>query len=122
MAGRVFRLNASWIVGMIEAFRAIVDGDEPAPARLIAPFDNVVTAQADRRRIIDDEVYAQLVTPNGLMPGLGLVDGRVVARWAADDTGAVRVETLASVTAADTRALDDEAQRLTEFNRAHPTS
>ena len=100
----------------------IVDGDEPAPARLLAPFDHVVTAQADRRRIIDDDVYAKLSTPNGLMPGLGLVDGRVVARWSADDTGAVYVEPLAPVDAAGTRALQEEAQRLTEFHREHPAT
>lgn len=55
----------------------VVDGDTAAPVRLLAPFDNVVVAQADRRRIVDAEVFPHLI--NGQSPGFVLVDGRVGA-------------------------------------------
>ncbi len=97
----------------------IVGADEPAPPTLIAPFDNVVVAQADRRRIVDDEVYAKLSTPNGRFPGLGLVDGRVEATWAVDATGAVSIDYLMWVPASRKRELAAEADRLTEFHRSH---
>ncbi len=98
----------------------IVGGGEPAPAVLVAPFDNVVTAQANRRRIVDDDVYARVVSPNGVLPGLGLVDGRVAATWSTDAGGVVDFEALTLLSTADTRALAAEAERLTELHRAHP--
>jgi hypothetical protein len=97
----------------------IIDGDTPAPVRLLAPFDNAVVAQADRRRIVDAEVFPYLVTANGQSPGFVLVDGRVVGTWKPpalttrkDD---VEVEYLAHVSARNRRLVTAEVDRLNAF-------
>ncbi|MCX6471358.1 MAG: winged helix DNA-binding domain-containing protein [Corynebacteriales bacterium] len=95
----------------------IAAADEPAPARLLAPFDNVVVAQADRRRVIDEDVYKAMATPNGRLPGFAMVDGRVVGSWRVDAAGAVSVEYLRDVPASRRRALDAEVDAVSEFVR-----
>ncbi|WP_245557044.1 winged helix DNA-binding domain-containing protein [Jongsikchunia kroppenstedtii] len=94
---------------------SLADGDEPAPPRLLAPFDNLVVAQADRDRVMDDEVYRALQTPNGLSPGFLLVDGRVVGSWKPQrDKGSLTVETdyLLPSSVANKKAVDGEIERL----------
>ncbi|MGU3291361.1 winged helix DNA-binding domain-containing protein [Williamsia sp. M5A3_1d] len=95
----------------------IASADEPAPARLLAPFDNVVVAQADRRRVIDEGVYKAMATPNGRMPGFAMVDGRVVGSWRIDASGIVSVEYLTDVPASRRKALDAEAEAVSQFAR-----
>ncbi|MCC2312953.1 winged helix DNA-binding domain-containing protein [Cellulomonas xiejunii] len=58
------------------------DGDVPAPVRLLADYDNLWLAHAQRTRVIDDEHRLRLRTPNGRLPAAVLVDGRVRATWA----------------------------------------
>ena len=99
----------------------IVDGDAPAPVRLLAPFDNVVVAQADRRRIVDQEVFPHLVTANGQSPGFVLVDGRVVGAWKPPGITSrtdVELEYLAPVTTRDRRLVAEELDRLNAFSKA----
>lgn len=94
---------------------SLADGDEPAPARLLAPFDNIVVAQADRVRVMDEEVYQALRTPNGLSPGFVLVEGRVVGSWKpVRDKGVLRVDTdyLLPVSNESRAAVDAEKDRL----------
>jgi len=93
-------------------------GDEPAPARLLAPFDNVVQAQADRARVIDDDVFKALQTPNGLSPGYLMVDGRVVGSWKpVRDKTSFTIETayLRDVSRAAQAAVAAEVERLIEL-------
>ncbi|GED96272.1 winged helix DNA-binding domain-containing protein [Gordonia crocea] len=94
----------------------IADGDEPAPARLIAPFDHILVAQApgDRIRVADPEQFARTVTPNGRSPGFVLVDGRLAGTWKSDGT-AVAVELFADVSPAQRRDVDEQAQMLSAF-------
>lgn len=90
-------------------------GGEPAPARLVAPFDHVVVAHADRRRVIDEELFRRTQVPNGISPGFVLVDGRVAATWKRTGTAAgedVAVDYLVSVPASRRRAVETEVQRL----------
>lgn len=63
------------------------DGDTPAPPRLMAMWDSVLLAYADRSRVIPPE-YRQLVARrNGdVLPTL-LVDGHVCGVWRAVDGG-----------------------------------
>jgi uncharacterized protein YcaQ len=99
----------------------IVDGDTPAPVRLLAPFDNVVVAQADRRRVVDADVFPHLVTANGQSPGFVLVDGRVVGTWKPPGLTRprdVEVDYLAQVSARDRRLAAEEVDRLNAFCRA----
>jgi Winged helix DNA-binding domain len=58
--------------------------DMLAPARLIAPFDNLVLGHANRTRIISDETRKRLFTVNGVFPGFLLVDGFVAGTWRLD--------------------------------------
>ncbi|MBD7918029.1 AlkZ family DNA glycosylase [Cellulomonas sp. Sa3CUA2] len=58
------------------------DPDVPAPVRLLADYDNLWLAHAQRTRVIDDEHRRRLQTPNGRLPAAVLVDGRVRATWA----------------------------------------
>jgi hypothetical protein len=97
----------------------IIPGDASTPVRLLAPFDNVVVAQADRRRIVDADVFPKLVTANGQSPGFVLVDGRVVGAWKPPGLttrkGSVALEYFSSVTARDRRLVDAEVDRLNAF-------
>ena len=96
------------------------DGDRDLPVRLLAPFDHVVTANADRRRVIDDDVFSALQTPNGRVPGTVLVDGRVVGMWSVTN-GRVGVELLRPVSASHRRELDDEVDAFTAmYVTRHP--
>lgn len=57
------------------------DRDVPAPVRLLADYDNLWLAHAQRTRVIDDEHRLRLRTSNGRLPAAVLVDGRVRATW-----------------------------------------
>lgn len=81
----------------------IVAADEPAPARLIAPYDNVIFARADRLRIADPEIYAHTVTPNGRSPGFVLAHGRLAGTWRVAAQREVVIDYLVDVDA-DARA------------------
>lgn len=96
----------------------IATGDEPAPVRLIAPFDHIIGAQApaDRLRIADPDVFAATVTPNGASPGFVLVDGRLAGTWRSDG-GLVTADYLVDTTVDQRRQVADEARRLTGFLR-----
>ncbi|WP_132992747.1 winged helix DNA-binding domain-containing protein [Gordonia zhaorongruii] len=59
----------------------IATGDEPAPVRCVAPYDNLLVANADRIRVADPDLYSALSTRNGQFPGFVLVDGRLAATW-----------------------------------------
>jgi hypothetical protein len=56
-------------------------GDVPAPARLVAEFDNLVLSHADRSRVISAEHASRRYTVNGVIPGSVLIDGFVAGMW-----------------------------------------
>jgi hypothetical protein len=56
-------------------------GDIPAPARLVAEFDNLVLSHADRSRVLSAENARRLYTVNGVIPGSVLIDGFVAGMW-----------------------------------------
>ncbi|MCR5978887.1 winged helix DNA-binding domain-containing protein [Gordonia jinghuaiqii] len=93
----------------------LADPDTPAPARLVAPFDHVIGAQADRIRVADPELFRRTVTPNGRSPGFVLVDGFLAGTWHLDADDAVDVRYLSKVTAAQRRDVDVEVDRLREL-------
>ncbi|WP_028921138.1 winged helix DNA-binding domain-containing protein [Pseudonocardia acaciae] len=57
------------------------DPGTPAPVRLVAPFDNVVLAHADRSRIVPERHRHELASKNGIVPGTVLVGGFVAGVW-----------------------------------------
>lgn len=101
---------------------ALADESVDAPARLVAPYDNIVLAQAtDRRRVVDDETHLKLATPNGRSPGFVLVDGRVTGMWTPRKDGkatTVEVEFFEKPSARDKRAVEEERENLIEFCNA----
>nr|WP_202422596.1 winged helix DNA-binding domain-containing protein [Gordonia sp. SID5947] len=92
----------------------IVDADVPAPVRLVAPYDNVFVAQADRRRIADDDRYRRLLTANGRFPGFVLVDGRLAGSWRLE-SGRVVTDMMVDLTRRERAELDAECLRLQQF-------
>jgi hypothetical protein len=94
------------------------DPDTPAPARFVAPFDNLVLGHADRTRVISDPDRRRVFTVNGIVKGTVLVDGFVAGSWRLDQdrAGAVlSVEPFRRLPAADRAALAAEGARLLEF-------
>lgn len=92
----------------------VASGDEPAPVRLLAPYDGVLVANADRAALADHDVYAATVTRNGRSPGFVLVDGRLAGTWKPAASG-VELTELVSLSPAERSAVDAEAARLAEF-------
>ncbi|MCK0439102.1 winged helix DNA-binding domain-containing protein [Gordonia alkaliphila] len=93
---------------------SLVDGEVAAPVRLIAPFDQVLVANADRDRIAAPEVYRATVTPNGRSPGFVLVDGRLVGTWQLVE-GRVELTELVDVQPAQRAEVEREAAALADF-------
>lgn len=60
---------------------ALPDPDAPAPPRLMAMWDNVVLAYADRSRIVPDEYRRIVGRANGDTLATLLVDGHVAGVW-----------------------------------------
>ena len=96
-------------------------GDVPAPARLLAEYDNVLLSHADRARILGDVDPAIVMTQNGIVLGAVLVDGFVVGRWRlqrpgpTDPTAVLAVTTLRRLRPAERTAVADEAVALLAF-------
>lgn len=92
--------------------------DTEAPARFVAPFDNLLIGHADRTRVISDEHRRRVFTVNGIVKGTVLVDGFVAGSWRLDQprTGAVlTVEPFAPLSTADREALESEGAELLRF-------
>jgi hypothetical protein len=88
------------------------DADTPAPPRLLAPFDNVILAHADRRRIIASE-HRGAIFGDRLMRAF-LIDGFVAGTWRLTDH-ALELVPIGRLRRIDLVALTEEAQRLLEF-------
>jgi hypothetical protein len=94
------------------------DPSTPAPARILAQFDNVLLSHADRRRFISDEHRARMMTRNGIIPSMVLVGGRV-AGAAKLTTGSrsvvLEVTPWRPHTASNRSAIEAEGIRLLKF-------
>ncbi|GAA2740423.1 winged helix DNA-binding domain-containing protein [Kitasatospora cinereorecta] len=90
------------------------DPELPVPVRLVAPFDNLVLAHADRSRVLPEEYRPRVMTQNGLVAGTLLRDGLVEGRWRLE-ADAVRIEPFAPLSAAETGQAEAEGARVLEF-------
>ncbi|MCZ4549431.1 winged helix DNA-binding domain-containing protein [Gordonia rubripertincta] len=101
---------------------ALADEDAAAPVRLVAPFDNIVLAQGpDRGRVVDDDIFKKLATPNGRSPGFVLIDGRVAGMWHPRKNGkatTIEVDIFSEISAVDRRAVEAERAQLVDFCNA----
>jgi Winged helix DNA-binding domain len=97
--------------------RPVVDGDAPAPPRLLAAFDNTILSHADRTRVIDDDTR-RIVIRGGIVDPVLLVDGFVRGRWRvarAKRSAELVVERFAPIPRAHARAVRAEAERALAF-------
>lgn len=97
------------------------DPDTPAPARFVAPFDNLVLSHADRTRVISDDHRRRVFTVNGIVKGTILVDGFVAGSWRLDQTrsaATLAVESFVPLSTADREALESEGAALLDFAAA----
>jgi hypothetical protein len=90
-------------------------GDEPAPPRLLAPFDEIVLAHKNRTRIIDDEHRPQVVRGSAVASTF-TVDGFVAGTWRRDGRRVV-LDPFGPLPRAARRDLADEARRLEQWLR-----
>jgi hypothetical protein len=90
----------------------------PAPVRLLAPYDNVLLAHADRTRILPERYRDRLRSKNAVVPGTVLVDGFVAGLWAVTRPAGATVLTVRpfrSFSARQDAQLRREAAALAEF-------
>ncbi|MFF0474266.1 winged helix DNA-binding domain-containing protein [Streptomyces sp. NPDC004284] len=86
-------------------------GDTPAPPRLMAMWDSVLLAYADRSRIIPPEYRKHVIRVNGdTLPTL-LVDGYVAGVWRPVD-GGIEASAFHPLTAGDWDGIAAEAASL----------
>ncbi len=100
------------------------DPDTPAPARLLAGYDNLLLAYADRTRVMTDEVRRRVCVGDLVQPTI-LVDGVVSGTWELDrDAATVAVRPFTRLASATIEALTTQAHRvlhLTVPNAAAPS-
>jgi len=92
--------------------------DIPAPVRLVAEFDNLVLSHADRARIISEPNRQRTFTPNGVFPGIVLVDGFAAGMWKITRSraaAALTVELFGPLGSRDRDAVTGEGGRLLAF-------
>ena len=93
--------------------------DVPAPARLIAEFDNLLLSHADRTRVMSEPDRKRLFfNLNGMIPGTVLLDGFVAGTWRIDRSraaAALTLELFRPVSASDRDELCEEGERLLAF-------
>ena len=92
------------------------DPETPAPPRFIASFDAMLLTQARRTGVLPEEfrpIIFNTRTPQSW--NTFLLDGRVAGTWKHAD-GRVQLDPLRRLTAAERRALEEEAHRLEAFH------
>ncbi|MFC9588438.1 winged helix DNA-binding domain-containing protein [Streptomyces sp. NPDC056944] len=87
------------------------DEEVPAPPRLLAMWDSVLLAYADRGRIIPPEYRKRVIRVNGDTLPTVLVDGYVAGVWRPVE-GGIEVSAFHPLAAADWEALGAEAASL----------
>lgn len=87
------------------------DADVHAPARLMAMWDSMLLAYADRARVIPPAYRAHVIRRNGDVLPTVLVDGFVAGVWRHVDAG-IEVTAFAALPARAWDELDAEARRL----------
>ncbi len=105
------------LVDLVDA--PLASGDEPAPGRFLARWDEVLIGYDRRERILPEAVAGDVIRrKNGVFLPSFTVDGYVAGTWsvASSPTEAVlELAPSAAVAPADRAGLTDEAERLVRF-------
>jgi hypothetical protein len=97
------------------------DPDTPAPVRFLAEYDNLLLSHADPGRVIAPEHRAGLMTRNGIIPGVVLVDGAVAALYSvrrAKKAAALEIRPFRRLDRQERSAVEAEGGRLLAFSAA----
>ncbi|HEV7496170.1 winged helix DNA-binding domain-containing protein [Baekduia sp.] len=95
-------------------------GDTPVPPRLVGPFDNLILSHADATRVLPTNYRRLVMTQNGLIAGMVLIDGFVAGNWRIKTTKKQALLTITSFSGkaykkTDTAELQNEGERLLRF-------
>jgi Winged helix DNA-binding domain len=105
------------LVDLIDA--PLATGDEPAPVRFLARWDEVLIGYDRRERILPEAVAGDVIRrKNGDFLPSFTVDGYVAGTWSVASSAAEAILDIVPslpVTPADRRGLTDEAERLVRF-------
>jgi hypothetical protein len=98
-------------------------GATPVPPRLVGPFDNLILSHADATRVLPAGYRRLVMTQNGLIAGMVLIDGFVAGNWRIKATKKHAQLTITSFSGkaykqADAAALAREGGRLLRFAAA----
>lgn len=95
------------------------DAGPPPPPRLLPKWDSALLSHADRRRILPEELRADVINPaNGDVAATYLLDGIVAGTWTAErqhDRVVVRLRQLRPGSDHGDAALEEEARRTAAF-------
>jgi Winged helix DNA-binding domain len=104
---------------------ALTDGDQPAPARFLPEFDNLLLSHSNRARVIADEYRSRVYLPGLRVAATILVDGFVRGAWKIEKTktaATLVIEPFDTLTKKDRAALSEEGERLVRFIEANARS
>jgi hypothetical protein len=96
----------------------LADPELAVPIRIVAEFDNLLLAHADRSRIFDDRHRGRFMSVNGLVSSTVLVDGFVAGSCrlkVGTQQATVTIEPFTRLSRADHRAVSEQAERLLQF-------
>jgi Winged helix DNA-binding domain len=103
----------------------LTGGDQPAPARFLPEFDNMLLSHSNRTRVIADEHRSRVYLPGLRVAATILVDGFVRGAWKIEkskNTATLVIEPFDTLTKKDSAALSEEGERLVRFIEANAQS
>lgn len=92
----------------------------PVATRLVGPFDNLVLSHADSTHVLPAAYKPKVITQNGIVAGMALVDGFVAGNWKIKATKKVATLTVATFATKayskkDAATIAREGDRLLRF-------
>ena len=94
--------------------RSLPDEDTPCPPRLMAMWDSVLMAYADRTRVVPQDFRRHVTRTNGDVLPTILVDGYVAGVWRPAD-GGIEISAFRPLTDDDWDGLEVEARGMVAF-------
>ncbi len=97
------------------------DPDMPAPVRYLSEFDNIILAYADYTRLVTPAHRKLVISDNGIVRAMLLVDGFVRGIWRIEqerNAATLIVRLFEPITPAEREAAAEEGERLLRFAAA----
>lgn len=101
------------------------DPDTPAPVRFLSEFDNMILAYADYGRLVTPAHRKLVISDNGIVRAMLLVDGFVRGIWRIEherNAAALIVRPFEPLSPAEREATAEEGERLLRFAAADAQS